>query len=447
MFEQYSIDQSPVGQMQMEGGLFRNYEIRNWNYSKRIYQILAVSAAINIFGIIFLARTDVLTARGCDSPFVGRVCQVLDTVYLGTLLLGTDREYVDAVYDKTDLGNADITYIDVSGETPPLSYPEGYFQIANPEQYAMLKQQAAGFSPSAQGFTPNPSIANDFLNTPQVTPKANPNPIDGNEPTSPFSIAEDTPNTGKGFRKNRRFGNANTNTAGNTDQNPEVAKVEPTPLETPKITTTDPISGYDINKRPLKDLGNYVNDLLDKKQLNLELPFVLRAKGKLNKDGKFDPKTFRFDEVTTADQKMADVVKESIEAINDSGYLQYLKDLSGKDFQLEVKQDDTTLNAIVQSEVENESRARAIKSGLDFLIGLAKSKNSSETADQNDKDVLVLLENARIEAVGKKLVIIFNVPKAVVQGLIQRKLQEQAAELKKENGTALMKPNGNTAKK
>ncbi|MBC7898901.1 MAG: hypothetical protein H7070_02510, partial [Saprospiraceae bacterium] len=144
MFEQSLYNQPVPEQPQpQEGDLFANYEIRNWNYSRRIYQILAISAVINIFGIAFLAQTEVLTARGCDSPFVGRVCQVLDTVYVGSLLLGTDREYVDAVYDKVDLGDAEITYIDVSGETPPLSYPEGYFQIANPEQFAMLQQQAA----------------------------------------------------------------------------------------------------------------------------------------------------------------------------------------------------------------------------------------------------------------------------------------------------------------
>ena len=63
--------------------------------------------------------------------------------YVGTVLFGTEREYADVTYEKTELGDADITYIDVSGDTPPLTYPEGYFQIANPVQYAMLQQQTS----------------------------------------------------------------------------------------------------------------------------------------------------------------------------------------------------------------------------------------------------------------------------------------------------------------
>ncbi|MBC7899915.1 MAG: hypothetical protein H7070_07655 [Saprospiraceae bacterium] len=451
MFEQSLYNQPvPEQHQQQEGDLFANYEIRNWNYSKRIYQILAVSAVINIFGIAFLAQTEVLTARGCDSPFVGRVCQVLDTVYVGSLLLGTDRDYVDAVSDKVDQGDAEIPYIDVSGETAPLSYPEGYFQIANPEQFALLQQQAAdpmaGFSNTTGGFTPNPTIGNDIIGTTPVVPK--PNPSQDNGPDSLFSVAGDTSKTPKGSRKgNRRFGNTNKQAEDNTNTDNNVAKTDPTPEETPNATTTDPATGYELNKRPFKDLGNYVNDLLAKKQVNLDAPFALRAKGKLKKDGKLDPKTFTFDEVTTADAKMADVVKESIEAINDSGYLQYLEALSGKDFQLEIKQDDTTINAVVQSELESDTRAKSLKSSLDLMIGVAKMRKQGALADQNDKDDLLLLEGAKIETVGKRLVITFNVPKAVAQGMIQRKLQEQAADLKKENGTAQMKPNDNTAKK
>ena len=44
--------------------------------------------------------------KGCESPLVGRVCDVLDTVYVSSMLFGTDRDYVDAVYDKTELGDA-----------------------------------------------------------------------------------------------------------------------------------------------------------------------------------------------------------------------------------------------------------------------------------------------------------------------------------------------------
>lgn len=441
MFEQSLYNQpEPEQQKPQEGDLFRNYEVGRWNYSKRIYQIFAIAAVFNILGIVFLAQTNVLTARGCDSPFVGRVCQVLDTVYIGALLFGTEREYVDVAYERTELADADITFIDVS--TPLFEYPANYFQPPAIDPYAAQLDPMSDFSAYPPGFTPNPTVGNDIMNTKPILPK--PNPVQDDGPDSLFGTVADPPKTTPGMARKRKFGKGKV-----PDETVAQATATPTPEleETPKVTTTDPATGYELNKKPFKDLGNYVNDLLAKKQVSLDAPFDLRAKGKLQKDGKLDAKTFKFEQVATSDAKMAEVVKESIEAINDSGYLQYLELLSGKDFQLEVKQDDTTVNAIVQSELENDSRARSIASALNLMKGYAINRKKGVNADQNDKDDLMLLDGAKIEAIGKRVVITFNVPKALAQGLIQRKLQEQAAELKKENGTAVITPNNNTAKK
>src|SRR5690606_15821950 len=123
-------------------GLFSHYEIRSWEWGPYLYKIIGASLIVNIIGFLVLAQGD-FTKRGCDSPFVGRVCQVLDTVYMGSVLFGTEREYADASYERSELEDADITFIDVSGEAPPLTYPDGYFQIANPVQYAMMQEQGA----------------------------------------------------------------------------------------------------------------------------------------------------------------------------------------------------------------------------------------------------------------------------------------------------------------
>src|SRR5690606_7508439 len=171
-------------------GLFSHYEINPWDYGPMLYKALGASLIINLVGFLALAEAD-FTKRGCDSPFVGRVCQVLDTVYIGSVLFGTEREYADAAYEKSELENADITFIDVSGETPPLSYPEGYFQIANPVQYAMMKDQGTdGFPPisSFPTYNPNSSAATELRNATPVLPKANPNPLDGDVPDSPFKF-------------------------------------------------------------------------------------------------------------------------------------------------------------------------------------------------------------------------------------------------------------------
>src|SRR6478672_2951044 len=152
MFEHSIYEPEPVAEPLHEGDLFYHYELPNWRPGPRIYKILGISAVANLLIFFVFTATPILTMKGCDSPLVGSVCQVLDTLYVGSTLLGTDRNYVDAVYDKTKIGDADITFVDVSGDTPPLDYPEGYFQIANPDQYAAL--QAALNNPDQSATTP-----------------------------------------------------------------------------------------------------------------------------------------------------------------------------------------------------------------------------------------------------------------------------------------------------
>ncbi|MBK8303577.1 MAG: hypothetical protein IPK98_09345 [Chloracidobacterium sp.] len=142
---------------------------------------------------------------------------------------------------------------------------------------------------------------------------------------------------------------------------------------------------------------------------------------------------------------MVDVIKEAIAAINDSGYLQYLKDISGKDFNLMLQQDETNISALVQSEMESETRARSISSALSLAMSIAKKAKSGEGADQNDKDDLILLENAKVEAIGKKVVIKFLVPKGTAMPMIRRKLAEQKAAPKQQNGNAVGGLANNTA--
>ena len=79
---------------QQDKELFQDYEIRNWNYSPRLYKILAGAAVFNLLAVFVMGQTDVLTTRGCDSPMVSRVCQVIDTIYVGSMLVGSDSEFV-----------------------------------------------------------------------------------------------------------------------------------------------------------------------------------------------------------------------------------------------------------------------------------------------------------------------------------------------------------------
>lgn len=439
MFEQHLYD-AETPRRPESGDLFYNYEIRNWDLTPRIYKIVAASVILNLLAVFVIGQTNMLTMKGCESPFVGRVCQVLDTVYVSALLFGTERDFVDVTYDRVDLGDAEVVWLDRTGDMGPFTYPEGYFQIANPEKFTAPDPSA---NPTLNYIAPGiPSVnaGGDLFSRKPNLPSPNPDSVRGQIPTSPFAIegGDENPtidansNRGRGGRIPTDPKNANSN----IDQQVADANTNAN-TGNPTVVPTGPVEGIEINKRPMADLGDFVNDLREKKQVNLASSFSVNAKGKLNKEGRFDPKSFRFVQASSTDAKLVDVVKEAIEAINVAGYLQYLEMLSGKDLAIAIQQDDVNISSVVESEMESETRARSVKTLIELAITEAKNKKSGEDADQNDKDDLVLLEGLKVETEGKKVVIRFLGPKAVVHPMIERKLEERAAEAKKPTGNAV----------
>ncbi|CAN5378373.1 hypothetical protein BH10ACI3_BH10ACI3_18390 [soil metagenome] len=469
MFEQQLYEPETVSTPLAEGDLFHAYEIKPWVLSSRLYKILGISAIGNILAILIVAQTSLLTMKGCDSPLVGSVCQVLDTVYVGTMLLGTNREQVDVAYDRTDLGDMDITYVDVSGETPPLSYPAGYFQLANPEMALVdnsindLGNMTSGIPGIPSGIPySSPSTGGGLIDTTPHYPTPKGDVVDGDLPTfgNGSGTASNPTIQNPTFKKRRpggrirvpyENGNVNANTNPTLDPNNVAgigninANTAPPKIDPPKVDPTAPVDPNAINNRPLVDLSNFVNDLMDKNLYKLDSQFSINAKGKLNKDGKFDKTTFKYIKTESADKSTIDVLKAAIEAINDSGRLKVLEQLTGKDLNLNLSQDTTNLSAVVESVMESDLRANSVKSNLELAIAFAKNSKSGPGADQNDKDDLLLLNNAKIEVEGSKVIIRFFAPKEILLPMIQRKLAEEKAKPKQPNGNAAVKPSTNAA--
>ncbi|MEO5860549.1 MAG: hypothetical protein ABIR33_16580 [Pyrinomonadaceae bacterium] len=447
MFEQHSYAFDVPAEPLREGDLFYKHEVGRWKFDNRLYAIVAGSAVFifAFFGVV--AQTPFLTARGCDSPFVGRVCQVLDMAYVGTMLYGTDREYIDAEYEKIDLKESEVVWIDQTGVPAQLEYPVGYFQLSNPEQFAaqqaMLNGAPAPYDFSTSGFPPiSPPVqsGSSLIDTPAIKPKNNPKARPTNLPDSPFELPDDDSTADS--NSNKGTTNVQSGKKPDADQtaNANVQKPE-SPL------TSDPVNAVDINRRPIEDLGNTVNDLIAKNSLNLQTPFTGSVKGKLNKDGRIDPKSLKL-LIESSDPYMQKVVQEGVLAIDAAGFLKYLSLLSGRDLDMLLQQDDKNISATVQSEMESATRANTIRTGLQLLLTTMRDKKRNDpAADQNDKDDLAILEGAKVEVNGKKVVITFTVPKEVAHPMIQRKLAEQAAELKKPSGNAMTPHNSNTAAK
>lgn len=440
--------------MQEEKEFLQNYELKNWNLSPRLYKILGISAIANLLVFAVIGQTDLLTRKGCNSPFVNQICQVLDTVYVGTALFGTDAEFAIKDYEKTELADSDITYIDVSGETPPLKYPEGYFALANPEQFAMMQNTDFPMVPpqTYNGFPTNPTIENgtNLLNTPQVVPTPNNNAVTGTIPDNPFVIGGTptvkTPKQPKvKIPKQPKFKNDSPKDLPKLDGDKTTAenkdKTEP---KQPDISS-DPVTDFRPNKKPLQDFADEIlakRSDKQKAQSNLDLTksFKVTMSGVLTEDGKLDPKKSRYVQLKPeeqGDQEMVDIAKNAIEAINDSGLFYYLKTLGVDKVEFTLTQDDKQIYAVITSSQKDENKAKTISSGFNNILSIAK-------VTVKEEELKTLLNAAAVEPQGKNFVLNFKLDKPVAQKLIEQKLQEAEAK-KKEKEAEKAKQPGSTA--
>jgi len=438
MFEQKLQDQEITSQDTPQVQLFKDYEIKSWNVSTRVYQILGASIFLNLIGILVMGQSNLLTRKGCDSPLVGSVCQVLDMVYMGSDVLGTNTQYIDGEFVHTDLGDADITYLDLTGIDPQLKYPDGYFALANPgSQVETIETSADGF-PTIPGISkPVPSTGTNLSGMPQVTPTPNKNPVDGDLPLPDVNDADPNPTIAKTppFRGDRGFG-------GSTRvKPPKTPKPTPDPTATATATTDDGLPSIVINRNALKLYGEWVKGEIAQKNVDLGAQFNVSATGKLDKDGKIIKETFKYNPAPTTDPEMVNIVRAAIEAVNDSGYLKWLSEVSGKDLTLSIAQDSDFLTGTVETSVESPRRATTLKALFNMYINETVKKKMRPEATADDKDDLDILSNAKVETVGNKLVIQFKVPKSVAQALIQKKLINNSA------AQESLKPSGATQTK
>lgn len=453
MFEQALYEYEDAEAKAKPGDLFYKYEVKPWNFGPRLYKIIGMSVIFNLLFLAAIVQGNLLTRRGCDSPFVGRVCEVLDTVYVATAMFGTEREYVDAAYEKTELEDADITYIDVSNVSPPLTYPEGYFQIANPEQAAMQTsvESTSAYTGGIPGFPANPVITDELINTPPKLPKFNRNPITGGIPDSPFGTARnDSPlNT---VRKNNRGGRmrtpANANTAtvaqnNNTNANANTAANPTVPSAAQPDEAKPDQFGIYINKRPMKDRAKETLEKIDSKSVKLDNSFKVIVSGTLGlgKDGKTivlkNAKAAPLDPKAPYDPAMVKLAEDWILAVGDAGWYGYLDKLKTKNVIITVEQNDTTLTASVRSDQPTEEDAKRAASGLNAILSIAMPFAKGDEQE--------FLKKASVTYDGKTFVLNFNIPKPQVQEMILRKLAESKEPKTEPNSTAVVSRDTNSA--
>jgi hypothetical protein len=414
-----------------------------------------------------LGQTNVLTARGCDSPMVSRVCQVIDTIYLGSKIIGTDGEFVSKDYEKNELEDADITYIDVSGVTPPLNYPEGYFALANPEDQFATMPIPTDFSatnpiPGIPGFPMNPAATGgmDLLAQPQVTPTPNNNAITGIVPDKPFSMSDDNPIAATPpIRNNRKFpraykpkqpkiNNGSPKLPANFDdgltaKNQKEKEKEEKPADNKQTQPeSDAVKEVEINKKPFEELGDNLNVKLAKKEVDLSKPFTVVLDGMIAADGKLDSKKSKFVKFE-GDEQMVNVAKEAIEAVGNSGFLGYLKNIGVDKVKFTLVQDDKQIHVSIVSSQKDDNQAKSLASSFNALLSglIFADENGLKKLDENSK---TLVKNSKVTSDGKNFVFNFELPKPAAQDLINRTLKERAEKKANQpNSSAEIKNNSN----
>lgn len=424
MFEHSIYEPEPAFIPQQEGDLFYHYEIKSWEFTPRIAKILAASVLVNVLALVVAAQTSVLTMKGCDSPLVGRVCQALDVVYVSALLFGTERDYVDVAYERTRLDDdAEVTFVDVTGATPPLSYPEGYFQIANPEMFAGSADDenqpnlAANLPAYKTPYIPPPA-PKSLIDTPPVTPRRNPNVVEGELPSFGNPQAS-TPSRKRAPGRVRPQPLPSPSENIDEDENATVA-ANPSPDPTP--LSSEALTAVEINRKPLTDFADEISTKWAANEIDLNQPFVVVLNGYLTKDGKLDRKRSKFDvSKQQGDPEMVNVAKMAIEAVGDSGFLTYLRSLDVEKITLTLVQNDEQITARVVAEQKTVERARLVQSGLNGYIMFGKG------AVKNPSDEKTLLDGARVYSEGKNFILDFALPKPVAQEMINRRLTEAQA--------------------
>ncbi len=423
-----------------EKELFEDYEMKVWEFNPRIYKVFAIAALINILGIFSLSQFNVFSTRGCDTPYVGIVCQVLDSAYVASTFLGQDNEWTSKPYTKEEIGDAEeITYIDVSDQ---LKYPDGYFALANPEVPAdqAVPNIMDGFNPPTDSSS-TPSSGGDLTNQPQVIPTPNDKVAKQDVPDSPFSFG-DSPKqykpptvarnkTPKPIKSNNNpMSNdspgdltlpGDKTTAGkNTKPSPTPKKTEPTPSPTvdPEGAKTEFTSTF--NKKPFQDLVDGVIAKVDDKdpkvKVDLKQTFTVVLDGVLTKEGKFDAKKTRFVKGEGQEQ-MVGVAKDAIEAIGNSSIFSYLQALGVEKINLTLVQDDQQISAIINSNLPTETKARTVSSGFNGLMAVAK-------INVKEPEVQDLMKALKFQPQGKSFIINFAMPKDQAHKIIDQKIQE-----------------------
>lgn len=358
--------------------LFANFEVNQELRWPLISRLLAGSLVLHL---LFVAS-------------VVYVPGVRDAFNLASLI--ADTSFVDKDYVRTDIGD-EVQLVELTSEK--FRYPDGYFAT----EAQLLAAAAASPTPLpflAQAMQP-PPVQPEFASTPFPTP-------------TPF--AEFSPAPGVTISSSPAIAKSKV---GPSPQSSPAMTAEQAQAELDKAAAKNNLSlpkETEINKKVMKDFAAYANDLKNQGKLDLNKPFEIVIEAELDKDGKLkNPKFTK----KAGDENLVDLFGRMVAALNDSGFLVYLKpidaDNPGSRVVFTIKQGESEVLATVESEASSVDSARLLAKGFNAALTFGAQSRAG-------KDEEALLRNTSAEPVGNKIVFNFTMPRQAVVDLIKRQL-------------------------
>jgi len=171
-----------------------------------------------------------------------------------------------------------------------------------------------------------------------------------------------------------------------------------------------------FNKKPLQDFGQNVLDKVQKREVDLKSPFSLIMQGKLDEKGKFEKTTSKFTK-SEGDVKIIEIAKQALIALSDSGLFFNWKQLGLDEVEISLIQTETEFSANFKSTFETVNRAKSTTSSLNMFLQMGK-------ITVKDEDSKALLENSKVESIGKDFLLKFSMPLEQFHGIINKELEE-----------------------
>lgn len=315
---------------------------------------------------------------------------------LNIVALVASSKFVDKPYDATQIAD-NVQFVQV-GEK--FRYPDGYFtpdgQVAAELGPPPSMSVDAAFAPKII------SLASNEKN---VEPEASPSPSPETSPSPGGSpAASASPSAAV----------AQASPASSPLTPEEAQKQLDKTAEQNNVTLPDET---EINKKVLKDFAKYANDLKNQGKLDLNKPFEVVIEAELDEKGKL--KNPRFTK-KAGDENLVDLFGKMVAALNDSGFLIYLKPIStdnpGATVKITVKQGEQEVLASVESETSSPQKAESLAKALNSLLYFGAGTRAG-------KDEEVLMRNTNATPDGKRVVVNFSMPRQSVVDMIKKQLE------------------------